>query len=432
MIENTFYNPLTVIFDFLRISPCTFHFSFSLLFMSTLVFVGEVSTSNGFATVPAAMQELSQPSPMGLSDLPRQMGANPLIPREPDELVQVGRDEQQRSNALRGNTIKSSPWGVQVKMGAETIWLDPAEDEGWDQAEEILEVNPQCFEQRLPSGKGLLDRLPLPSWKIQAQRAVMDRTEPPYLKVLSRLLSLRLASIFSAMAPPPSPTTPRSWVARGALTLHSMNSLLEVALSAALYAAREAVGDAAKGSTRNAADYATWIAGIDSALCGALVAFEKAARYSHEDVASVAASRRARAAAWGAATGLGWANITEATREAITQLDAQSCGNAPPTAGLIGRTAYRSAELAFLISMLKQVKKVVQIVFAELEDCLTSDDRFSMLAHPAAWSDFKDKHFGKNENIAHFWQDWLPHVDRFVDEAARSTLSVVALSSVAD
>ena len=398
----------------MRIPLCLFQLSFSLLIMSTFVVVGEVSTSNGFATVPAAMQELSQPDPMGLIDLNRQMDADPLIPREPTELVQVGRDEHQQSSERRENTIQSSPWGVQVKIGAETTWLDPAEDEGWDQAEEILELNPQCFKQRLPSGKGLLDRLPLSSWKIQAQRAAMDGTEPPYLKMLSRLLSLRLASIFSAMELP-TPTTRYSWRARGALTLYLMSSFFELAhyrtWKAAIDAAVDAAGDAAIDAIISASlDSAVPCHATRNAIAdGCLDSFGYPAY-------------RALIDEWNTAMGVpAMANVREAVNKAITHLVAQSSADAPPTVGLISKTAYRSAELAVQISMLKEVEAVVQVVFPRFENYMNYVDVFPMLVHPAAWDAFKYRHFfTTDEDIAHYWRAWLPYIDQFVDEAGRA------------
>ena len=152
------------------------------LIMWDLPLVGEMFTVSGFATVPATIQGLPPPSALRVSDLPHQMVADSLTPRALNEFMRAARYEHQQLSKLRKNTIRRSPWGVQGKTSEGTTWLDPAEDKGWDQAEEILEANPRCLEQRPPSGKGLLERLPLPSWKSQALQAAKDETEPPYLK----------------------------------------------------------------------------------------------------------------------------------------------------------------------------------------------------------------------------------------------------------
>ena len=108
-----------------------------------------------------------------------------------------------------------------------------------------MEANPRCLEQRPPSGKGLLERLPLPSWKGQALQAARDGTEPPYLKILSRLLSFKLASIVELTPPPPSTANLQSRKVKAAQTLLPMYGYLCVATGAAWNAAWLAARNAA-------------------------------------------------------------------------------------------------------------------------------------------------------------------------------------------
>ena len=149
----------------MRPLACSPNSIYGFLITLALPLVGEMFTASGFATVPAALRELPQPSAMRLSDLPRQLVADSLMPSELNEFMRAARYEHQQLSKLRPNTNRRSPWGVQVKTSEGTTWLDPPEDEGWDQVEEILEANPRCLEQRLPSDKGLLERLPHPCWK---------------------------------------------------------------------------------------------------------------------------------------------------------------------------------------------------------------------------------------------------------------------------
>ena len=193
-----------------------------------------------------------------------------------------------------------------------------------------MEANPRCLEQRAPSGKGLLERLPLPSWKGQALQAAKDDKEPPYSKILSRLLSFKLASIVELTPPPPSTANLQSRKVKAAQTLLSMYGYL--------YAAWDTASNAAGIAGRNA----VW----DAALNAAKNAAGDAVRNSATNAARDAAVIAARNAVWLAAT--------NAANEAITQLFAQSPADAPPSEKLIGKAAYRSAELTAQLSMLKQ------------------------------------------------------------------------------
>ena len=206
---------------------------YGFLIMLALPLVRERYTVIGFATVPAAIRGLHQPSALRLSDLPRQLVADSLMPRELKEFMRAARYEHQQLSKLRQNTIRRSPWGVQVRTSEGATWLDPAEDKGWDQVEEILEANPRCLEQRPPSGKGLLERLPLTSWKNQALQAAKDETEPPYLKILSRLLSFKLASTVELTPPPPSTANLHTRKVKALQTFLSMHSYFWAAGNAA-------------------------------------------------------------------------------------------------------------------------------------------------------------------------------------------------------
>ena len=292
------------------------------LIMLALPLVGEMSTVIGFATVPAGIRGLPQPSALRLSDLPRQMVADSLMPRELNEFMRAARYEHRQLSKLRQNTIRRSPWGVQVKTSDGTTWLDPAEDEGWDQVEEILEANPRCLEQRPPSGKGLLERLPLPSWKGQALQAARDGTEPPYQKMLSRLLSFKLASIVELTPPLPSTANLQNRKVKAAQTLHSMYGYL--------YAAWVTAGDAALN--------AAWVTAGDAAGDAALNAVGDAALNAAGDAAGNATRNAALYAAWDASADVAKNAAKNAAIEAITQLLAQSPADAPPSVELIGKT----------------------------------------------------------------------------------------------
>ena len=385
------------------------------LIMLALPLVGDMFTVSGFATVPVATRGLPQPSALRLSDLPCQLVADSLMPRELNEFMRAARYEHHRLSKLRKNTIRRSPWGVQVKTGIGTTWLDPAEDEGWDQVEEILEVNPRCLEQRPPSGKGLLERLPLPSWKGQALQAAKDGTEPPYKKILSRLLSFKLASVVELTPPPPSTDNLQSRKVKAVQTLLTMCGYLwaawDAACDAVLNAARDAAAnavldpalhdalDAAIGATRDPAlGYGLW-----SALDAALDAARDAVSGATMNAAAIAA------------------------KEAITQLFAQSPADAPPSAELIRNTAYRSAELTVQLIMLKEVEAVVRPVFARTERFFTEQTPLPMFANPAAWMAFKDKHFSStDENAVRYWQLWLIKIDQFFDDTDHPGSSVRA------
>ena len=326
--------------------------------------------------------------------------------------MRAARYEHQRLSKLHKNTIRRSPWSVQVKTSEGTTWLDPAKDEDWDQVEEILEANPRCLEQRPPSGKGLLERLPLPSWKGQALQAAKDDKEPPYLRILWRLLSFKLANIVELTSPPPSTANLQSRRVKAAQTFLSMDGYLWAARNAALSAAWNAAGDAAWNAawnaTRNAALYAAWDAGRYAAL--------------H------AASNAARIAAWNVTLDAATNAAKNAAIEAITQLFVQSPADVPPSAELIGKTAYRSAELTALLSVLKQVQAVVRQVFAETERFFSEATPFPAFANTAAWKDFKNQHFSTtNKNIVHYWQPWLMKIDQFFDDTDHPGSSARAL-----
>ena len=204
----------------MRSVACFSNSIYGFLITLALPLVGEMSTGIGFATVPAAIRGLPQPSALRLSDLPLQLVADSFMPHELNEFMRAARYEHQPLSKLRKNTNRRSPWGVQVKTSEGTTWLDLAKDEGWDQVEEILEADPRCLEQRPPSGKSLLERLPLPSWKGQALHAAKDRTEPSYIKLLLRLLSFKLAFIVELTLLPPSTANLPSRKVKAVQTLH--------------------------------------------------------------------------------------------------------------------------------------------------------------------------------------------------------------------
>ena len=401
----------------MRPVTCFSNSIYGFLITLALPLVGEMFTGSGFATVPAAIQGLPQPSALRLSDLPRQLVADFLMPRELNEFMRAARYEHQQLSKLRPNTNRRSPWGVQVKTGKVTTWLDPAKDEGWDQVEEILEANPRCLEQRPPSGKGLLERLPLPSWKGQALQAAKDGTEPPYLKILSRLLSFRLASIVELTPPPPSTANIHSRKVKAVQRFLSMDGYLWVAWNAAWDAVLNAAGDAAGSAAGDAA----WTAALNAALNTAWDAAGNAALSAARD----AALNAARSAAWNAARNAARNAAGDAANEAITQLFAQSPADAPPSAELIGKTAYRSAELTALLSVMQQVEAVVQQVFTLTENLFPEGILLPMFANPAAYKAFKDQHFSStNENIGHYWKPWLLKIDQFVDDIGHPASSV--------
>ena len=381
---------------------------YGFLITLALPLVGEMFTVIGFATVPATIRGLPQPSALKLSDLPRQIVADSLTPHELNEFMRAARYEHQQLSKLRQNTIRRSPWSVQVKTSEGTTWLDPAEDEGWDQVEEILEANPRCLEQRPPSSKGLLERLPLPSWKNQALQAAKEGMEPPYLRTLSRLLSFKLASIVELTPPPPSSANLHSRKVKAVQTVLSMHGYLWAA------------GDA----TWTAGADAAWTVAGDAALTAALNAAQNAAstaaRNAVLNAALSVAQNAAKDAAWNAAMDAAWNAAKDAARnaanEAITQLVAQSPADAPISAELIGKTAYRSAELTVQLSMLKQVEAVVQRVFARTEGFFSEETPFPVFANPDARKAFKDQHFSStDENVVHYWQHWLAVTNRGVD-----------------
>ena len=378
---------------------------YGFLITLALPLVGEMSTVIGFATVPAGIRRLPQPSALKLSDLPRQIVADSLRPRELNEFMRTARYEHQQLSKLRKNTIRRSPWSVQVRTSEGTTWLDPAEDEGWEQVEEILEANPRCLEQRPPSGKGLLERLPLTSWKNQALQAAKDETEPPYLKILSRLLSFKLASIVELTPPPPLTANLHSRKVKAVQTFLSMDGYLWAARGAA----RDVAGNAARDVAGNAAWGAAWGAAWNAALNAAGSAAGIAARSAARSAALNAALNAARDATLNAAK--------NAAIEAITQLFVQSPADVPPSAELVGKTAYRSAELTAQLSMLKQVEAVVRQVFAETERFFSEETPFPAFANTAAWKDFKNQRFSTmDENIVHYWQPWLMKIDQFVED----------------
>ena len=368
--------------------------------MLALPLVGEMFTVIGFATVPAAIRELPQPSALRLSDLPRQMVADSLMPRELNEFMRAARYEHQQLSKLRKNTNRRSPWGVQVKTNEGTTWLDPAKDEGWDQVEEILEADPRCLKQRPPSGKGLLERLPLPSWKGQVLQAAKDGTEPPYKKILSRLLSFKLASVVELTPPPPSTANLQSRKVKAAQTFLTMDGYFWAAWEAARAAAENAVRDAAGDAVLDPALQHALDAARDPALGYGLPPALDAALDAARDAVSGATMNAAAIAA----------------KEAITQLFAQSPADAPPSAELIRNTAYRSAELTVQLIMLKEVEAVVRPVFARTERFFSEQTPLPMFANPAAWRAFKDKHFSStDENAVRYWRPWLMKIDQFVD-----------------
>ena len=138
--------------------------------------------------------------------------------------------------------VSSSPWVVQVKTGDETTWLDPAENKSWDHAKEILAMVPRCLELKLPSGKGLLERLPLPSREGQALQAARDGKEPAYLKILSRLLSLKLAYIVESTPPTFATASAFSRMVKAVLMFHSMGGCLWAASIVSLDCAMAVAG----------------------------------------------------------------------------------------------------------------------------------------------------------------------------------------------
>ena len=133
-------------------------------------------------------------------------------------------------------------------------------------------------------------------------------------------------------------------------------------------------------------------------------------------------------AAWDASADVAKNAAKNAAIEAITQLFVQLPADVPPSAELIGKTAYRSAELTALLSVLKQVEAVVRQVFAETERFFSEETPFPMFANTAAWKAFKDQHFSStDENIVHYWQPWLMKIDQFFDDTDHPGSSARAL-----
>ena len=314
---------------------------------------------------------------------------------------------------------------------------------GWEWATELLEFNPRSLEPDGTTGLGLLDRLPLANWPQQAREAAasgtepaylsgLDRvigqlplaswheqaldaaasgTEPPYLKTLSRLLTSKLAAMPSLRRFSTATLSPDLRKQRALQVLLSMNEYINVPRNAANDGANAVAGVAAWNAVGRAARDAAWSA------AGA------AARDAAGDAAWAAAGDAAWSAAWAAASAAAGAAASDAARtsaeDAIARLRARAGVDHPPTAEQIGKAAYRGAELAAQIVLLKKSATVVEEVFAKTADHLPAPQGLPMFDTPADWEAFKSRYFGhisSDEDKMHYLRPWLGIIDQLVRE----------------
>ena len=106
-----------------------------------------------------------------------------------------------------------------------------------------------------------------------------------------------------------------------------------------------------------------------------------------------------------------------AAQNAVALLGEHDTVNHSPPPYLIGITAYRSAELAVQIVVLKQSAVVVRRVFADTLDRIRGARNLTMLPTIFNWEACKEGNFSrlmKDENHRHFLRPWLGILDKLV------------------
>ena len=87
---------------------------------------------------------------------------------------------------------RASARAVLVRTRTTRVWLDPSQDGGWDQAEEILDARPRCLVPDASGSCSLLKRLPLRCWSVSEA----NTTNVGALRSVSRILAVMIPAAF--------------------------------------------------------------------------------------------------------------------------------------------------------------------------------------------------------------------------------------------
>ena len=317
----------------------------------------------------------------------------------------------QRRSLLRLNTIirRMSPFSVLASLGGKISWVYPIDIIGAEQLEDILDLHPQCLEQRAADGTGLLERFPLPSWQEQSEQAAINRIEPRYLGILAKCIAIKIASL----------TIDSAQIENGVPLDHSHYDCNRTAVQMVL-------------CLHHLLEFAFW-----NALVGACDAARDCdIAHSGYRLTNVSAETAGTFATQDFPTGLNPAHSTKFTvlkrtlkdsvqlvsREAAAAVCARLCNDAKNDNSIstdrILRVAYRAAELSALAFMLAQTDQLVPLINAATQNLLDAPQNNSGLiisskkAHhslPRGWVTLQQK-------TLLFWEPLLRRIDRLYQE----------------
>ena len=88
---------------------------------------------------------------------------------------------------------KLSDRGVQIRVGQQVFWVDPAQNRDWSVVDDIHEIHPRSLRA------GLIDHLPLMAWQIDLRAP--SHVEPRYYQSISRMLGNILPNLTGGLLP---------------------------------------------------------------------------------------------------------------------------------------------------------------------------------------------------------------------------------------
>ena len=377
---------------------------------SACLVIGAMLSTMAFSEVSGTKRESLQPDFLCRDSTTCQMIADYLPPNDLIALMQVAKHQRFHVGSIRRNVIRSSAWSVLVQLPEETLWLDPAEETRWDEVLDILELHPQCFARQSSDGRGLLERLPLKLWSRQIREAVQNGTEPAYLAPLSRLLTVKLLSnrkslVQCGMSPN---TEAKRYAAQSLLGMWGYHNLVQ---SATDEAAKSVAASAAGDDGKKAAVFASLAATESAAANNAFKAAKSISKFGAPGIMKVTIRAAAAAAA---------ANAIDAARvaaeEAIQQWLQDAPENCRPSADLIGRAAYRTAEMTVHFFLIRHLSEMMDEIRNQTAAQVFGVGEPSMFDDSSSWQQFKSCTFPPgNQEIGYYEQPWLTQIDCLFD-----------------